>query len=57
MQREQNCSVYFFSSMFVLFCSVFVSRLARQLEMVYNMAVVKSVLENFFMMRAVVLHL
>ena len=36
---------------------IFVSRLARQLEMVYNMAVVKSVLENFFMMRAVVLHL
>ena len=32
----------------MLFCSVFVSRLARQLEIVYNMAVVKLVLGNFF---------
>ena len=54
MQREQNCLVYFFEQHV---CIIFVSRLARQLEMVYNMAVVKSVLENFFMMRAVVLHL
>ena len=57
MQREQNGLVYFLEQHVVLFCFVFVSRLARQLEIIYNMAVVKLVLGNFFMMRAVVLHL